>query len=99
MNIDNLLNGIYCRYAWTKANPNRQAKGTVIEAKLDKDRGPIATILVQRGTLNHGFNWTETLVGRVRAMTDKGQRIKSRTINTCWHLTPEVPEAEKHFMQ
>lgn len=87
MNIDNLLEMVLlvADMLELKANPNRQAKGTVIEAKLDKDRGPIATILVQRGTLNHGDSIvTGTLVGRVRAMTDdKGQRIKSRTINTC----------------
>ena len=62
-----------------KANPNKQAKGTVIEAKLDKTKGPLATVLVQRGTLNVG----DTIVlgdtiGRVRVMTnDKGEKVKS----------------------
>lgn len=61
-----------------KANPNRLAKGTVIEARLDKGRGPIATILVQNGTLKTGDTIVAgTAVGRVRAMTnDKGERIK-----------------------
>ena len=61
-----------------KANPNRPAKGTVIEARLDKGRGPIATILVQNGTLNTGDTIVAgTAFGRVRAMTnDKGERIK-----------------------
>ncbi|MBP3320042.1 MAG: translation initiation factor IF-2, partial [Clostridia bacterium] len=62
-----------------KANPNRKAKGTVIEARLDKGRGPIATILVQNGTLNTGdIIVAGTSVGRVRAMTnDKNMRITS----------------------
>lgn len=61
-----------------KANPNRQAKGTVIEAKLDKGRGPVATVLVQNGTLNVGdIIIAGTAVGRVRAMTDDdGKKIK-----------------------
>ena len=62
-----------------KANPKRKAKGTVIEAKLDKGRGPVATILVQNGTLCIGDTVVAgTAVGRVRAMTnDKGERVKS----------------------
>ncbi len=61
-----------------KANPNRKAKGTVIEARLDKTRGPIATILVQNGTLRVGDVLVAgTAVGRVRAMAnDKRERIK-----------------------
>ena len=60
-----------------KANPNRAAKGTVIEARLDKGRGPIATVLVQNGTLNVGdIIVAGTCVGRVRAMTnDKGEKV------------------------
>lgn len=84
-----------------KANPNRQAKGTVIEAKLDKDRGPIATMLVQRGTLHHGDSIvTGTLVGRIRAMTDdKGQRIMEAGPSTPVEILglPEVPEAGETF--
>ena len=61
-----------------KANPKRQAKGTVIEAKLDKGRGSVATILIQNGTLHTGdIVVAGTAVGRVRAMTnDKGERVK-----------------------
>ncbi|MBC8536641.1 translation initiation factor IF-2 [Feifania hominis] len=60
-----------------KANPNRAAKGTVVEAKLDKGRGPVATLLVQNGTLHAGdVIIAGTVVGRVRAMTDdKGRKI------------------------
>ena len=62
-----------------KANPDRAAKGTVIEAKLDRGRGPVATVLVQNGTLNHGdIVIAGTAVGRVRAMTDeKGRRMET----------------------
>ncbi len=62
-----------------KANPNRLAKGTVIEAKLDKGRGPVATVLVQNGTLNSGdIVIAGTSVGRVRAMVnDKRQKINA----------------------
>ena len=61
-----------------KANPNRKAKGTVIEARLDKGRGPIASILVQNGTLRIGDTIVAgTSVGRVRAMVnDRGEKIK-----------------------
>ena len=62
-----------------KANPNRRAKGVVIEAKLDRGRGPVASVLVQNGTLNAGDTIiVGTAVGRVRAMTDdKGRNIKT----------------------
>ena len=61
-----------------KANPNKQAKGTVIEAKLDKAKGPLATVLVQRGMLNVGDTIVlGDIVGRVRNMTnDKGEKVK-----------------------
>lgn len=61
-----------------KANPDRAAKGTVIEARLDKGRGPIATVLVQNGTLHKGdIIIAGTCVGRVRVMTnDKGERVQ-----------------------
>ena len=61
-----------------KANPNRKAKGTVIESRLDKGRGPVATVLVQNGTLHQGdVVVAGTSVGRVRVMTDdKGGKIK-----------------------
>ena len=62
-----------------KANPNRRAKGTVIEARLDKTRGPVATLLVQNGTLKQGdIVIAGTSVGRVRVMTnDKGRTVKT----------------------
>ncbi len=62
-----------------KANPDRAAKGIVIEARLDKGRGPIATVLVQNGTLNAGdIVVAGTCLGRVRAMTnDKGEAVQS----------------------
>ena len=62
-----------------KANPDRAAKGTVIEARLDKGRGPIATVLVQNGTLSIGdVIVAGTSVGRVRAMlNDKGEKVKT----------------------
>ncbi len=61
-----------------KANPNRMAKGTVIESRLDKGRGPVASVLVQKGTLNQGdIVVAGTSVGKVRVMTDdKGNKIK-----------------------
>jgi translation initiation factor IF-2 len=68
-----------------KANPDRSAKGVVIEARLDKGRGPIATMLVQNGTLNTGdIIVAGTTVGRVRAMTnDRGEKVK--------HAGPSYP--------
>ena len=79
--IENLLEMVLltAEVADLKANPNRQAKGTVIEAKLDKGRGPVATVLVQNGTLHTGDSIIAgTAVGRVRAMTDDdGRKIKS----------------------
>lgn len=68
-----------------KANPDRAGKGTVIEARLDKGRGPIATVLVQNGTLNVGdIIVAGTTVGRVRAMTsDKGVNVE--------HAGPSIP--------
>ncbi|MDO4355023.1 MAG: translation initiation factor IF-2 [Clostridia bacterium] len=62
-----------------KANPNRRAKGTIVEARLDKGRGPVATVLVQNGTLNVGDAIIAgTAYGRVRAMVnDRGERVKT----------------------
>ncbi|MBE6700845.1 MAG: translation initiation factor IF-2 [Ruminococcaceae bacterium] len=80
MGIDSLLESVLlvAEVAELKANPNREAKGIVIEAKLDKGRGAVATILVQNGTLHIGdYVIAGTTVGRVRAMiNDKGQNIK-----------------------
>ncbi len=79
MGIDNLLENlvILAEVQELKANPNRAAKGAVIEARLDKGRGPIMTVLVQNGTLKLGdIIIAGTAVGRVRTMiNDKGQRI------------------------
>lgn len=81
MGIDKLLETILlvAEMGEFKANADRTAKGIVIEAKLDKGRGPIATFLVQNGTLNAGdYVVAGTAVGRVRAMTDyKGRKINS----------------------
>ena len=77
--IDELLETVImtAELADLKANPNRAAKGTVIESRLDKNRGPIATLLVQNGTLHKGdLIIAGTAVGRVRVMTDdKGRAI------------------------
>ena len=84
-----------------RANPDRRALGTVIEARLDRSRGPVATILIQNGTLNQGdVVIAGKTVGRVRSMTDhKGQRIESAGPSTPVELTglSEVPEAGDHF--
>ena len=80
MGIDNLLESILlvAEMAELKANPNRSAKGVVIEARLDKGRGPVATLLVQNGTLRVGdIVVAGQSVGRVRVMqTERGTRIK-----------------------
>ena len=81
MGIDKLLETInlVAEMCELKANPDRSAKGVVIEAKLDKGRGPIATLLVQNGTLNAGdVIVAGTAVGKVRAMVDcQGKKINS----------------------
>ncbi len=80
MGIDTLLENVLlvAEMQELKANPNRRAKGVVIEARLDKGRGPIATLLVQNGTLKSGdIIVAGTSVGRVRVMTnEKGQKLK-----------------------
>ncbi len=85
-NIDSLLEMVLltAEMKELKANPNRHARGTVIEAKLDKGRGPVATVLVQNGTLRQGdIIVTGTAVGRVRAMVDdKGKKIKEAVPST-----------------
>lgn len=84
-----------------KANPERLAKGTVIEARLDKGRGPIATLLVQNGTLRQGdVLIAGTAVGRVRVMTnDKGRTVKSAGPSVPVEITglAEVPSAGDIF--
>lgn len=84
-----------------KANPNRRAKGIVIEAKLDKGRGPVATVLVQNGTLKSGdMVIAGTAVGHVRAMTnDKGRSIKEAGPSVPVEITglSEIPDAGDEF--
>ena len=84
-----------------KANPNRRGKGTVIEARLDKSRGPIATLLVQNGTLNQGdIIIAGTAVGRVRVMTnDKGRTVKTAGPSVPVEITglAEVPTPGDEF--
>ena len=81
MGLDDLLEMVIltAEVQELKANPNRRAKGTVIEARLDKNRGPVATLLVQNGTLKQGdIVIAGTAVGRVRVMTnDKGRTVKA----------------------
>ena len=81
LGLDNLLEMVVltAEVQDLKANPNRRGKGTVIEARLDKSRGPIATLLVQNGTLKQGdIIIAGTAVGRVRVMTnDKGRTVKA----------------------
>ena len=80
MNIDTLLESVLlvAEMKELKANPNRAGKGIVIEARLDKGRGPVATLLVQNGTLKSGdIIVAGTAVGRVRVMTDdKGRKVE-----------------------
>ena len=84
-----------------KANPNRRAKGIVIEARLDKNRGPVATLLMQNGTLKQGdIVIAGTAVGRVRVMTnDKGRTIKSAGPSVPVEITglAEVPSPGDEF--
>ncbi len=78
MGIEDLLENVLlvAEVKELKANPNRRAKGLVIEAKLDKGRGPVATVLVQNGTLHNGdIVIAGTSVGRVRAMTDHNGKL------------------------
>ena len=101
--IDDLLENILlvAETSELKANPDRHAKGTVVEARLDKGRGPIATLLVQNGTLHVGdVIIAGTAVGRVRVMTnDKGQAVESAGPSVPVEITglAEVPEAGDTF--
>ena len=86
-----------------KANPNKQAKGTVIEAKLDKKRGPVATLLVQRGTLRIGDAiLSGSTFGHIRSMVnDRGRKIKEAGPSMPVEIfgLSEVPEAGEVFYQ
>ena len=105
INIDNLLEMVLlvADMKELKANPNKQAKGTVIEARLDKAKGTIVSMLVQRGTLDEG----DTIVvgksiGRIRVMkNDKGQRVKKAGPSTPVEIMglTEVPEAGDTFYE
>ena len=103
MGLDDLLEMVIltAEVQELKANPNRRAKGTVIEARLDKTRGPIATLLVQNGTLNQGdIVIAGTAVGRVRVMTnDKGRTVKTAGPSVPVEITglAEVPAPGDEF--
>ena len=103
MGVDNLLEmlTLTAEVGELKANPNRAAQGTVIEARLDKGRGPVATLLVQNGTLHQGdIIIAGTSVGRVRAMvSDKGQKINSAGPSVPVEITglSEAPSAGATF--
>ena len=103
MGLDNLLEMVLltAEVQELKANPDRRAKGTVIEARLDKNRGPIATLLVQNGTLKQGdIIIAGTAVGRVRVMTnDKGRTVKTAGPSIPVEITglAEVPAPGDEF--
>ena len=103
MGLDDLLENVLlvAEMKDLKANPNRRAKGLVIEAKLDKGRGPVATVLVQNGTLHAGdIVIAGTAVGRVRAMTDhNGRQLKEAGPSVPVEIIglAEVPQAGDEF--
>ena len=103
LGLDNLLEMVVltAEVQDLKANPNRRGKGTVIEARLDKSRGPIATLLVQNGTLKQGdIIIAGTAVGRVRVMTnDKGRTVKTAGPSTPVEITglADVPTPGDEF--
>lgn len=102
--IDNLLDMIIltAEMLELKANPDRKARGVVIEAQLDKGRGPVATVLVQKGTLHVGDNIAVgSAYGKIRAMMDdKGQRVKEAKPSTPVEILGlhDVPDAGEIFM-
>ncbi len=103
MNIDTLLESVLlvAEMKELKANPNRAGKGIVIEAKLDKGRGPVATLLVQNGTVKSGdIIVAGTAVGRVRVMTDdKGRKVTEAGPSVPVEITglAEVPVGGDQF--
>ncbi|CEN77479.1 translation initiation factor IF-2 [Paraclostridium sordellii] len=103
-NIDTLLEMILlvAEVEELKANPNKRAVGTVIEAELDKGRGPVATVLVQGGTLKVGDPIVAgTACGKVRAMiNDKGRRVKTAGPSTAVEILglSEVPQGGDQFV-
>ena len=104
-NIDQLLEMVLLEadVLELKANPKKQAKGTVIEARLDKSKGAIATMLVQRGTLDVGDTIVVgSSIGRIRAMKDdKGKSVKSAGPSTPVEIMglTDVPEAGDTFYE
>ena len=104
-NIDQLLEMVLLEadVLELKANPHKQAKGAVIEARLDKSRGAIATMLVQRGTLDVGDTIVVgSSIGRIRAMVnDKGKKVKSAGPSTPVEIMglTDVPEAGDTFYE
>ena len=105
LNIDNLLEMVLLQadILDLKANPDRQSKGTVIEARLDKALGPVASVLVQRGTLNVGDTIVlGSSIGRIRTIKDdKGKAIKAAGPSTPVAITglKDVPEAGDIFYE
>ena len=105
VNIDNLLEMVLLEADMLnlRANPNKQSKGTVIEARLDKAKGSIASVLVQRGTLNVGDTViVGTSIGNIRTMkNDKGKNVKAAGPSTPVEITglKEVPEAGDIFYE
>lgn len=105
INIDGLLEMVLlvADVQELKANPHKQAKGAVIEARLDKTKGPIATMLVQRGTLDVGDTIVVgSVIGRIRAMVnDKGKKVKKAGPSTPVEIIglTEVPEAGETFYE
>ncbi len=103
MNLDKLLESVLlvAEMLELKANPNRAARGSVIEARLDKGRGPIATLLVQNGTLHTGdIIVAGTAVGRVRVMTNEhGRQLKEAGPSVPVEITglAEAPQAGDIF--
>ena len=101
--IDDLLQNVLlvAEMQELKANPNRKAKGVVIEARLDKGKGPVATLLVQNGTLNFGdIIVAGTTVGRIRMMTDEnGKQVKTAGPSVPVEITglTETPSAGDGF--
>ncbi len=104
MGINDLLYNILAtaEISELKANPNRSAKGAIVEAKLDKGKGPVATVLVQNGTLHTGdFIVAGTAIGRVRAMfDDKGKSVSSAAPSTPVSILglQDVPNAGDQIM-
>ena len=105
INIDSLLEMVLlvADMKELKANPNKQAKGVVIEAKLDKSKGAVATMLVQRGTLDVGDTIiVGSTIGRIRTMTDEnGRKLKKAGPSTPVEITgfSSVPEAGETFYE